>query len=530
MKAKNDKQPGYRTVHNVNGVQYVYECVSSYDKEKKQSFNKQVCIGKNGSDGSFLPNARYREMHQVSPSGEKVTVYSKVIGSTATLTGIAVSEGLERCLTLSLGKKTGSQALALAEYILVRGDALCHYTSWASAQKLPEGASVLSSQETSRFLESLSEDLIEKFQTRWASNFKSVDTVCMDLTSVSSYSECNELVKYGYNRDHERLEQVNILGLFSASRMLPVAVRMLPGNIADVTTLVGELARFKYLGLASPVLLMDKGFDSEENLDMLLDKRLQFIMMADCNRRWLRDLEEKHRESMRVPSKMFHYQDDRYYSVTELLSLGTERNRRCYAHIFYCSRLSEKRIDRFNEKLHDCYQRLAGGAEIGSLPLEFQQFFTVKATPKRGRSVILDEEAAVARERGFSAMFVILSNAEKDAQTALRTYRERDSVEKFFDDMKNSLDMKRLRVHSSHNAKSRLFLQYLATILMYLCRNRLGLYESTNLSVREILEDLGGICEITHSDRYGTLITESTIKQREILAKLGVDTSSWLQK
>ena len=33
--------------------------------------------------------------------------------------------------------------------------------------------------------------------------------------------------------------------------------------------------------------------------------------------------------------------------------------------------------------------------------------------------------------------------------TELRLYRERDAVEKFFDDMKNSMDMDRLRVHSS---------------------------------------------------------------------------------
>lgn len=93
----------------------------NHDKEKKQSFNKQVCIGKKGPDGSFIPNAHYRELHQLAPTGEKITVVSKVIGATETLTNIAKAEGLERCLTLSLGKQMGSQALALAEYILVRG-------------------------------------------------------------------------------------------------------------------------------------------------------------------------------------------------------------------------------------------------------------------------------------------------------------------------------------------------------------------------------------------------------------------------
>jgi hypothetical protein len=144
MKTTKTKQPGYQTVHVVRGVHYIYECISTYDKEKKQSFNKQVCIGKKGSDGSFIPNAYYREMHQLAPTGEKITVISKVIGATETLTRLAISEGLERCLTLSLGKQPGSQALALAEYILVRGSALSHFPEWAAHQKLPQGAEVLS--------------------------------------------------------------------------------------------------------------------------------------------------------------------------------------------------------------------------------------------------------------------------------------------------------------------------------------------------------------------------------------------------
>ena len=82
--------------------------------------------------------------------------------------------------------------------------------------------------------------------------------------------------------------------------------------------------------------------------------------------------------------------------------------------------------------------------------------------------MLLDKDAAVATEKSVHAMFVILSNTEKDDQTALWLYRERDATEKFFDDMKNNLDMDRLRVHSRANVKTRLFLQYFSTILLHL--------------------------------------------------------------
>ena len=218
---KPKKTPGYQVIHTNNGVQYVYECIST-------SFNKQVCIGKNAPDGTFIPNARYRERHKLTPSGEKIVITSKVVGAINALEAVAVTSGLERCLATSLGKKRGAQALAHAQYLLVRGTVLSHFSSWTASHKLPDGATALSSQETSTFLSSLTVDDTEKFSSNWAVQFTSDDTLCMDLTSVSSYSQCNELVKYGFNRDQEQLEQVNILGLFSASKMLPVAC---PGTL-----------------------------------------------------------------------------------------------------------------------------------------------------------------------------------------------------------------------------------------------------------------------------------------------------------
>ena len=49
---------------------------------------------------------------------------------------------------------------------------------------------------------------------------------------------------------------------------------------------------------------------------------------------------------------------------------------------------------------------------------------------------------------------------------ALRVYRDKDVVEKCFDDLKNLLDMRRLRMHSIETVDGRLFVQFIALILM----------------------------------------------------------------
>ena len=63
----------------------------------------------------------------------------------------------------------------------------------------------------------------------------------MDITSVSSYSELIEFVRYRHNRDNERLPQVNLLTVNGETSHRPLYFRALPGNIKDVSMLVEML-------------------------------------------------------------------------------------------------------------------------------------------------------------------------------------------------------------------------------------------------------------------------------------------------
>jgi transposase len=84
---------------------------------------------------------------------------------------------------------------------------------------------------------------------------------------------------------------------------------------------------------------------------------------------------------------------------------------------------------------------------------DYEEFCTIKETPKRGRRVIRNAEAITAARRQYVGYFAILTTKFKDPLDCLRVYREKDVIEKTFDDLKNELDMKRLRVHSSKNMK-----------------------------------------------------------------------------
>ncbi|MEW5785722.1 MAG: hypothetical protein AB1767_11735 [Bacillota bacterium] len=118
---------------------------------------------------------------------------------------------------------------------------------------------------------------------------------------------------------------------------------------------------------------------------------------------------------------------------------------------------------------------------------------------------------------------MILTNDIKDPVEALMVYRNKDAVEKCFDDLKNQLDMKRLRIHSSASMDGRLFVQFIALIFMSALRKKMrdtGLIEK--YTVRELLLEMETLTQIHFSGKYGHILTEVTKPQRHIMESLKI--------
>ena len=153
----------------------------------------------------------------------------------------------------------------------------------------------------------------------------------------------------------------------------------------------------------------------------------------------------------------------------------------------------------------------------------YEAFFIVKTTPKRGLKVSYNTQAVsqyISRYAGFQA---IITNGTKDPVETLKIYRDKDVVEKCFDDLKNQLDMKRLRMHSSATVGGRLFVQFIALIIMSALRKEMrssGLIEK--YTVRELIQEMETLTKVKYSGKYGHILTELTKQQREILKGLNI--------
>lgn len=503
------------------GVTYVYESESYWDKEKQKPRNKRVCIGKIDPDnGTFIPSKRLTP-DQALARDPVVTASAEIIGPSIILNAITKELGLDELLK-SCFPETYKQILVMAYYLVVDGRALSHCEGWCKSH-IPLMAPLMVSQRISELLSSITFDAKQTFLSQWMRSILEEEYLCYDITSVSSYSEANEYIKYGYNRDNEALPQLNLAVLFGQSGRLPVYYQQLPGSITDVTTLANLLKTFKALEIKSLCYVMDKGFYSKKNVDGLLASRNKFLLSVPLSNKWIHPAIDAIYETIHGPEGYKKLDDEFLYVHTALYPWGDKRYR-CYLHLYYNARARAEAVDQFNEKL--CLYK----KELESEKLEakhqwaYEAFFIVKTTPKRGRKITFNMPAVNQYINRYAGFQVLLSNDIKDPIEALQVYRDKDVVEKCFDDYKSQLDMKRLRMHSSATVDGRLFIQFIALIYVSALRknmrkaNLMGQY-----TVRELLQETETIIKIKYSGKYGCILTEMTKTQRNILSALNID-------
>jgi len=503
------------------GTTYVYSVTSYWDKEKKAPRNRQVCIGKlDKTTGTVIPTRPKKKIVEPVTDTSEGTPSVRVVGPFLLLQKLSEELGLSQMLKQCFPDQHET-VMSLVHFIAHKGLPLSRCEIWSKGHQHPLG-DVIRSQRISELLDQLREEDRLKFLSLWIAKMASQDYLCYDITSVSSYSEANEYAKFGYNRDGESLPQINLAMLFGQKSQLPAYYRRMQGNISDVATLKTTVKSLDFLGANPMHLVLDRGFYSESNIQELFAKHHHFTIAVPSGRKWVQDIMDSHYETITSPCNYRPIDDSEALHVATELRYWDGKNsggkKRSYLHVYYNAQQAAAEFDRFTRQLLAYKQEVQTGQRKKDHEESYARFLTIRETPKRGLSVSFNDEEIQKYRKRYAGFFCILSSKLKDPMEALRVYRQKDAVENSFDDLKNALDMKRLRIHSSRAMDSRLFLQFLALILISKIRN--AIREDSvlkNLAVREVLEEMQTLSQITYSNRRGQIYTEVSPIQRKIM-------------
>jgi transposase len=508
-------------INKKTGICYVYESTSYWDKEKKQARNKQVCVGKlDPVSGAFVPSKRLNQ-EQSAVRDPAVTASAVTVGPLMILDAITQKLELDVLLKTCF-PDTHQQIKMMAYYLVTEGRALSQCEAWCK-RHVPDLSASLASQRISEILPAITTDEKQTFFKAWIKKIAEEDYLCYDITSISSYSELNEYIKYGYNRDNEKLPQLNLAMLFGQKKRLPVYFHRLPGSLTDVTTVHNLLKTFKALEIKTLNYVMDKGFYSQKNVDELFAANDKFLVSVPLHNTWIKTVIDDVYDTIHSPEGYRKIDEEILYVHSRLYPWGKEK-RRSYVHLFYNAHARAIAVDQFNEELVCYKEELESGNINPKHQKAYDSFFILKTTPKRGTKVSYNTEAVRQHIHRYTGFQALLTNNIKDPLEALYIYRNKDVVEKSFDDLKNQLDMKRLRMHNSATADGRLFVQFIALIYISALRNEMRASQLIErYTVRELLAEMETLTQIKYSGKYGHILTEITKAQREILTALKVE-------
>lgn len=418
-------------VKKINNSFYVYRSTSHWNKETKRPDKRSVYLGKLGQLEGFVAGER-----KIAPSKLiSVWQYGNALLLDQAISGLvpvlqqAFKDDWKEMYALAAVRASGYVPLKRAEL------------AWSYLYDIRKLAPDMSAKHLSQMLHRVG--LNRKGQTQVFQHLNQPgDELIYDLSCFFTQSEEVGLAEKGYNKEHAHLKQINLALLCGAEEHMPTMIRALPGSVRDVASLA---ATVEEIGLAGRTLILDRGFFGEGQLNLLEQKKIQYVQPARRN--------------------------------SPFYKLKIEKQE----HFFYRSRLIKcgrrKRGERFLYLFEDVKLRAEEETNL------YRQMDDKNVEPEH-----LEET-----RRGWGNILII-SNLDLRPEDIFKLYKRRDVVEKLFDTYKNVLNADRTYLQDDAGIFGHVFTSFLS--LHVYCDiertiRRAGLED--RLSPLDVLMELGKV-------------------------------------
>lgn len=524
----------------INGIEYVYEDHPYWDPIKKRGTHKRNYIGKN-VDGVFVPNKNYKlqlELESLKTEVKPGAVPAEVCthsfyGATYLLDEIGNKTGLVQDLKACCPEDYKS-ILSLAYYLVLESqNPIYRFSRWSRSHEHPYGKDIPSQRSSELFGRITDASKMAFFQKQSKRRLEK-EYLAYDTTSISSYSQSLKQVKYGKNKEHDSLPQINLALLFGEKSGLPVYYRKLPGNIPDVKTIQNLIKDMDFLEIKKLNLVIDRGFYSEQNINALYQGHHKFLIAGKTSLKFIQQKLNKIRQGFdsrahfnsKTNLYIQSFMMDWAYSETKPRSGEVIKDkRRIYVHYYYNAQHAADDKARLNVLLDTLEHELLEGKRNPDNDKLYSKYYTITNTPVRGTKIEPKQEAIDKAEKdcGF---FVLLSNDINNPIDALEIYRAKDLIEKAFGNLKERLNMRRESVASEENLEGKLFVQFIALIYLSYIKKAMddgGLFK--NYTIQELIDEFDIIERFQQPGKHQH-VGEITEKQKKLYATMNIKVPS----
>ncbi len=344
---------------------------------------------------------------------------------------------------------------------------------------------------------------------------------------MSSTSKFIELLEWGNNRDWLSLPQMNLSIIAHKDLGIPLAFDVYPGSITDVTTLKNTVQKLDAYGLENPLMILDRGFFSESNINELLDNEYNFILPVPLSLSEVKSLNSSAHKDLENSKYLKKYEKEIQFVKPVDFTAG---KRALKGFMLYSPKREQEEKSLFYERLHLTVEKLERRF-LRSYENPMKVFLEISVdfadhltwTVQDSNFKVNVKQKAVSRRLNMAGKMVILYHGDYSWEEVLGWNRERDIIDKMLSNIKNDLEAMPLRAHKSDVVRGMIFVTFLALVL----RTRLmAKMKKTGVvkyySIPALLLELSKIRRIELSDGM-FYTTEITKKQRYILERMEVN-------
>ena len=272
------KQPGTE-IRGLGGKYYLYKITSVWNKEKKRADKKTVAfLGTITQDGFISKEKSYQKHPSLEEKWQSKIATKEFGASNALLSHIAgdISVKLQELFPSIWQEILVMSLLRFIHQCPMKNIEHLYYDSYFS-NKYPDLK--LTGTKISFLLQ-----YIGAHRTEMVDFMKSFinggEFIIFDVTSIASSSEKLTINQPGYNSKHDFNPQINLLYIFSVDQQEPVYYRIVPGNVRDISAFKLGVVE---AGLKKVVIIADKGFSSNSNIELLQNEKLGYIIPLKRN-------------------------------------------------------------------------------------------------------------------------------------------------------------------------------------------------------------------------------------------------------
>jgi len=309
-------------------------------------------------------------------------------------------------------------------------------------------------------------------------------TLVWDASSCYFDGQTNELVQFGYSRDHRPdCPQIGTDLFIDVENGFVPYGRSYEGNVVDAVRFSEAVMdlRSQYPDEEDVTLIIDRGPVSEENLVLLRDLFYSVIAGVPLKGKWATRV-----EGIRTFDRAFNLTGTRYGAQRQRVYL---QEHRFYLFIYYNAKKARQEQQRRQQAMKACQQELEG-LRVGQYQLKtraqiqacvdqvlqahkVKTFLSVKVVKPRGQEsfhlLIQSRLRAIAKAEKRDGRFALITDREElTAKELLIQYRRKESAESAFATIKGPIGLRPIFHVTPSRIQTHVFICHLALFLRQL--------------------------------------------------------------